>query len=359
MLEIPGTSGFIPAMGQVVQNVQFTMNSTSAIGCYLFHIPKSGVIQSVGISTLDCVGTLPITGGFYPLNTTTMTPILTSPKYPGGTGSIAASPYTTLWIPVNEGTGVTVARGDLVSYVISMATPSGAYNIDIANNYMITTTTYKHAWPYAMSSGNGGTSWTVHTEAPAITLQYSDGIVCPVGASTPVLYSTANLSTSTNPRIVGNRFTLPYDCDVSGVWILANLPNNPCNVVLFGTDGVTRLAQTRVYSFAGGQAQGVYVVQFPVAVPIRRGLTYRVAIEPLSSSNGNVYKMTQTACPGYPALSDGNLYPFFRYTFASSAPTSEASWSNTTDTYFKMGIYLSNIHPLLYGKSAGFNGGFI
>lgn len=276
-------------------NFQNSSNFPSPGGqkvAWLLPIKKSGLIENIYFRT----GTTGNTGNYFgisacPVNLTTGNPDDTQlwatdsyiPTFSGVTANNFYGPYT-FTQPVS------VNAGDIISFVMTQS-------VWVANSTItLGVADLAAAGIYIPTAYNGTAAgvWTIGTGMPNIGLEYTDGVVVGgVGIQPIADILTRNVTTTSNPRIIGNRLIPTETLRGIGMWFWADADAD-LTVTLYETSGsnVTSVFTATVDKDipTAVTSQGAYIVYFNDAITLQKNQTYYITVQ--NSSN-------TTACATY------------------------------------------------------------
>ena len=304
-------------------HTSYTLDAAGEKHAFIFRMPKSGTLQKVGFR----VGTITSgKGGTVDVSLETVDDTTGDPtgtlKYTNGNGSIAIADTDdnkALYAQINGGTGVTVALGDLVAFVITApvgyggSIPFNAILLNNQNNY------------YSDSYLTG--AWVKSTYIPQIVLEIDGAMVNPNITNPYALGRYLTLSWDSSYR-AGFKFTAPVKMRISGVAIIADLDVD-ADLILYDSDGVSVLETVSfdkdVRSISSAET---LTCQFVSGHIIEKDESFRVVLLPTSAGSVGISYMVLTV--------DGSLNPGgatigglnFIYTTCTGEPTDEDSWTD-------------------------------
>jgi len=264
-----------------------------------------------------------------------------SAGYPTGTlygantnGSIASgslSAATMNMATLTSDAAVTV--NDLVAIVCA---PSGSPNVTLRQMQ----TGPRNQLPYGASYLSA--AWATLTSAPVAAVEYSDGSYALIPGVLPASAAgnTHTFNSSSTPDEVGAKFRVPVTMRVAGGWLVIDIDND-CQVVLYGSDGVTALATSTTLTSDGrasANGTGPYCFQFPSSVTISANTYYYLAVKPGASSI-SLYSWDVLSAAALDQMPGGQDWHYV----SAKDPSGTGSWTAVTTRYPLMGLLIDGI----------------
>lgn len=192
--------------------------------------------------------------------------------------------------------------------------------------------------PFLASSTNyTGGVWSARTGAPMIGLEYSDGTFVMYPGNFPFnATNTTIITTTSNPRMVGNAFTTALTRRITGVWFTGD-NDSDFYLDIFDSDGATKLYSISIDSdFPVGTTSAGTIAQYLSAdLTFQAGSTYYVVSRSASGNIANYDLQTYSQVP-LSAYNSGLLAKRC-YTHTAS-PTGTGDWTIDTDKTSLIGI---------------------
>ena len=203
--------------------------------------------------------------------------------------------------------------------------------------------------PYMVINTGTPTKSNISNNAPTIALGSSSTTFYQVPGTWPIASVSGNTFNNTNSAKRGLRFTPPMNCRAIGLRWYNSAQIGDFNAVLYNDAGTELSSSSTAFDGDHNSVNngGVIVVYFDNAVTLTAGTTYRIAIEPTTSTNVNI---TTVALPSadYRSASPAGTTAHYT-TFATS------SWTDTaTDTVPLMEVVIDQIDN---GAGSGGGGG--
>lgn len=264
------------------------------------------------------------------------------------------NPSGTLWAANTQKTGLTGYGNSSVMEITLDAAATVAVNDVIAVVLKLTTYVTLGSWgsyfdgsagdvlPFMTVSTNSGSSWLARSSSPALGLEYSDGSFPRMLNLFPINAVDSDVVTSSsNPRMSGNKITFPVGVRAVGMWFWAD-NDADARLRLYDSDGTTVLwtadfDKDLPYSVASAK---LFTVYFPTPVELSAGQTYYLMVESLGA-NVSLYYLQAYNAVALSALNSGAVVS--RVTCADNAPTSPASFTASTDTQSCCGLIFDGI----------------
>lgn len=271
--EVPFGASALPTFGS-----KYNMTSTLQQTASIVDISKAGTITKI-VLALSASNV----GNVYTVQLQTV--------------DTGGEPSGTLWGTGTEKTGITglasgsvmtvvldspatVAVGDTIAIVLSITTHVGTASWNGYNDFS------SSHYPSTLNSADGGANWSIRTAPPTLGLEYSDGSYPLMHGVVPLeSYVSLVLTTSSNPRIAGNRFRFKVGVRVVGLWWTGD-NDADLRATLFGSDGSTVLA-TKDFGAdlpAGLVSARTFATYFNAPVELDANTDYFLMFEGLASS---------------------------------------------------------------------------
>jgi hypothetical protein len=315
----------------------FALSSNLAVAGYkaanIMEVSKAGDISKIRIRT----GTLANASNIYTVSVQTVDLTTGNPsgtlwsantQKTGVTGFAANSSYTITLDAV-----ATVAAGDLIAIVIEITTFAG-------NNTMTLGTSDNGVGDtYIPAVLNFTTIWARGSATCGFGVEYSDGSF----ADGPFMYplaaiNTISLTTSSTPRMIGNKVNIPITSRCVGVWAYADADAD-FKVTLFDSNGSTVLGTITTDKDipAAIGTPGTYLLYFSSAITLNANTNYYLMIEGLGATV-NVYDYEGFSENARKALPGGTL--FSKVTTTTNAPTSTSDYTDEVTKQAQIGLIL-------------------
>jgi hypothetical protein len=315
----------------------FALSSNLSVAGYkaanIMEVSKAGDISKIRIRT----GTLANASNIYTVSVQTVNLTTGNPsgtlwsantQKTGVTGFAVNSSYTITLDAV-----ATVAAGDLIAIVIEITTFAG-------NNTMTLGTSDNGVGDtYIPAVLNFTTAWARGSATCGFGVEYSDGAF----ADGPFMYplaaiNTISLTTSSTPRMIGNKVNIPITSRCVGVWAYADADAD-FKVTLFDSNGSTALGTITtdkdIPSAIG--TPGTYLLYFSSAITLNANTNYYLMIEGLGATV-NVYDYEGFSENARKALPGGTL--FSKVTTTTSTPTSTSDYTDEVTKQTQLGLIL-------------------
>jgi hypothetical protein len=227
------------------------------------------------------------------------------------------------------GTPVAVTRGDLIA--IKLLIPTGSSRSVQGQAF----SSPSSGTPFIRSSG------TNVNIPPCVVLGYNDGSFPPLTNVRPLSdWSNVTLTSSSNPRHVGNRITLPFAARLGGFWVATTGTVEHTVTLTDASDDVV-FTHTVPASSASSALGRHYLLASPVEVPAGTYYLYVASASSLVITKHNLANSTHME-----AMPQGDSV-----VLVSRAGTSGA-WTVNTSERFNIGLRLDAIET---GGSGGYS----
>lgn len=274
-------------------------------------------VYTVSVQTVDLTNGVP-SGTLWSTNT----------QKTGVTGFATNSSYTITLDAV-----ASVAPGDLVAIVIEITTFVG-------NNTMTLGVSDNGAGDtFIPAILNFTTVWARGAATCGFGVEYDDGTF----ADGPFMYplaaiNTTSLTTSSTPRMIGNKINVPITTRCVGVWTYVDADAD-FKITLFDSDGATSLGSITTdkdVPVAIG-TPGTYLVYFSSSITLNANTTYYLMLEGLGSTV-SAYDYEGFSEQARKALPGGTL--FSKVTTTTNAPSSPASYTDEITKQVQLGLII-------------------
>ena len=260
----------------------FTMNATLTKLAHPFYAPKTGNITAAGM----VFGTV-----------TSSQSVSLSIQALDGSGNADGTPIGA------AGTQGTIATGTGYDVTITSSAVTEGTKYAVVQEWTGTTGTavvratsvtgIGDIWPYVAQYSSG--SWSTRTASTVLQtwVKYDDGIYYPIGAS-PWSGTTSgtNLSSSTTPDEVGNRFSFAVPVQVCGASVRYNHgASADMDIVLYsGTTALTSATVRAVDVSSTGAGQRWVTVHFASPQQFAANAAFRIVLKPTTTNNSTYDK---------------------------------------------------------------------
>jgi hypothetical protein len=316
---------------------QSILDNTDDRVAFIFRVPKTGNITKVGFHVITAATPQTIRVSLCTVDATTGDP--NTALYGGSAAGTQASPAANTFYEVTLGTAASATIGDTIAVVLQFDTTAGDVGIrpgltsvlgraGVAFPYM---DAYVTAWTKGAANGVNC--------IPMCTIGYDDGTypyngMTPGASTVPAAVTFNNTST---PDEVGNRFTVPFLCRVSGFWAIADFDGD-ADLVLYDSAS-TALATVSVDKDIEAVATAAYQTYLPFApVTLRPNVVYRAVVKPTSATNLIIYRLTTQSAAMMDQMSGGQAW-------YETSRTDAGSWTDTTtQRILALGLFFDGFH---------------
>ena len=244
--------------------------------------------------------------------------------------------YTIFWVSLQN--PVAVTRGDIVAAVIE-------FNSYVAGNLQITKAlggSVRTSFPYNFQYT--GSVWSLSAYMANFGFKYDDDVIESVNQSFPAAVNT-NISwdTNDNPDRRGLRFSVPYNCRISGIFITVDLDAN-ANIEIYDSDGVTLLETISIDSdLRGITTERPLERNFVTPIELTKDIFYRIILYPTTGTNIILFSLDVTDDGASEAMNaiDGGVN--FHYTTCDGAPAAEGDWTQTATRRPLIGLMIDQL----------------
>lgn len=292
---------------------------------YPFQAPETGTITGVGFRT-GTVGTgCTVDVRLETIDSATGSPTNTLVGTNTNITQVVANTDDNIWFNVVFTSGASVTKGQVLALVfrVSSGTPASFYfktTDDSSADYpfALTSSSTRRIGPNCAAINYGGTYYPVDNMYPFTSI------------------TTRTFNNTSTPDVRGVKFSLPVPLRVCGCWVWTS-SGGDFSVKLYNSDGVTVLASIawdKDYSKTSGG--GVYKLRFTAAVELSANVSYRLAVEPSTSTDLDVYEYGVSSAALMGAAPCGSN---FMLTTAKD-PTGVGSWTDTSTSGMYMGLMI-------------------
>lgn len=333
-----------------------TTNTLSASGhkdAFIFRAPKTGTLDSfehcITFTTISANSVLRFS--FQDVDAATGLPDGTQDQYKDVTGLSAGAgqwiaPGTMTSDGTANGTKRTVTKGDWLAAVIQYQTFTASDSVAVLRRQLAATDTVTQG---VWTASHNGTSWSKNTHSVGlVALKYTDGYE----AIKPAFLATAqkarteltNTVNTASGNIIGNRFTVPFDCRVAGMWWIrdalgstsagaARLYDANDNIIASSTLPVVKMTATEDTGTVGYTSMVLYDSE----VDLGKNALYRLTINTTDATGWGLTACTYHSSDHLVAgmTGDANWY--------STQWTGSGDWTDTNTRTVAMGLIISGI----------------
>jgi hypothetical protein len=259
-------------------------------------------------------------------------------------------PLTTDGTP--SGTRLSVTRGDLIAVVVDFVSFVAGDNVSIVCELGYTAN--EGTFPYVLQQVGAG--WAKGTNTvPLLAIRYSDGTYYPIDGAFPWSgFTTLSLGLNTTPDEVGNRFSLPFDAKVGGVWVRRqSTATRDVLVRLYDSDG-TVFANGSVLEDGDLGTGATRYVTLPAEIPLKANTVYRATCVMQQPVGLNFYGADVASAPVLNAVAGGQQMYW-------TQRTDGGAWTDVLTRRMLMGLLLTDINTGGVSRARVVNagGGFI
>lgn len=332
---MPQTMGLVQL--NTLATAQAIVDNTDDRVAFIFCVPKTGNITKVGFRVAAVTTAQTIRVSLCTVDAATGDP--TTTLYGGSAAGTQASPTANTFFEVTLGTQASATLGDVIAVVLQFNTTAGSITISPGLTSILGRA--GQAFPYMDVFG---TAWTKGAATgvnciPMCTIGYSDGTypfngMTPGATTAPAVVTFNNGST---PDEIGNRFTVPFPCQVSGFWTTADIDGDVEFVLYDSANAV--LATVLIDKDEEAVATAAYHTYRPFApVTLVANAVYRLVAKPTSTTSLSVYRMTIAAAAMMEQMSGGT-------TWYETSRTDAGSWTDTpTQRIYGSGLFFDGFH---------------
>ncbi len=335
--------GFLACPFSGTYALNTTMDAAGELCGSVLEIPKTGNISKIGFrtGTVTVSDTLKISLQTVDEATGRPTGTLIHADAYGTQAGLAAN--TTYWVSLQN--DVAVTRGDIVAPVVE-------FNSYVAGNLRITRSIGNSGFenfPYVFEYV--GSVWTFSSSPPNFGIEYDDGVIEPINITLPaVLALTPSWDTNDNPDRRGLRFSVPYNCRLSGIFALIYLPAD-ANIEIYDSDGTTIIPDGTISmdaNLAGSAGAKPIVKILTTPIELTKDTFYRIVLHPTTGTNINLYVLDVTNDGANEAMNaiDGGVN--FHYTTCHGSPSVEGNWTQTATKRPLIGIMIDQLESADY-----------
>lgn len=254
----------------------------------------------------------------------------------GVQASVASN--TTYWVSTQN--PVAVTRGDIVAPVVE-------FNSYVAGNLQMLVVFGWHTYslfPYIFSYT--GLTWSLQARYSNFGLEYDDDIIEPVNGAFPALsVGSPSWDANDDPDRRGLRFSVPYNCRISGVYVLIDLDGDT-DIELYDNDGVTLLETISLDSNVRGvTSRTILLKSFVTPIELIKNTFYRIILHPTTGTDITLGTFIVTDDGASEAMNALNGGVNFHYTTCHGSPVNEASWTQTATRRPLIGLMIDQLSP--------------
>ncbi len=320
-----------------------TLDANGELTGAILEIPKTGNITKIGFRTKTVSQTDAMRISLQTVDGATGRPtgtLIHANAY-GVQASVAS--FTTYWVSLQAPVAVT-QDGTIIAIVVEFNSfVNGNVQIDARiGNFGPTD------FPYVFQFL--GAAWGTHTQIPNFALEYSTGMEPLIAMMPVVTSSSASWDTNDNPDRRGLRFSVPYNCRLSGIVFNSDLDADT-DIEIYDSDGVTIIPDGTISLDANlrGSA-GVRNIYRYLATPIElaKDTFYRVVLHPTTGTNIKLYTLVVTDDGASEAMNaiDGGVN--FHYTTCHGSPSAEGDWTQTATRRPLIGLMIDKLESADY-----------
>jgi hypothetical protein len=325
-----GISG-LPSFTNSAMNVQGERHGI------LFQAPKSGNIRKIGWRS----GTTMNASNVFSLRVETVS---LDTGYPSGT----------LWGTNTEKTGITglatstyyeetldadatVSFGDLMAVVITCTTLVGNSSASVYSDGAGTAELLPACFRYT------GTWGSNLNGTPILHVEYDDGSIEQITGVFPIDSVTSTpISSTSNPRMTGNKIRLPYKAKIDGAWLWTDTDSD-MEVRLYNTSG-TILGKVELDKDVPAATTGIgyYFALFDSPVELEANTDYYImyiALDTINCATYDISALDASVMAG--AMPAGSTMT--RVTTSTATPTSSSDFTGDDTRQTCIGIIMSEI----------------
>lgn len=359
MVAINATGGCFPDPLGPFTTTPLTLSTTGTKAAYMVNFPITGTMTHVGVYITSSVNSA------LTVRLETVSNVNGQPTgnlmYANGTGTqdITAGIANHVWIPVNGGTGVNVQQGDLVAIMVQATIPGPV--LTVASSTISIQANNGLMFPTTLVSNSAGTAWANSGTLPPVCLfKYGNDIRFPALAFPHVTTASTAITGVSTPSTLGNRFILPFDCMVKGMW-WCGAGNADFNYAVYDSDGITVLVSGTVNGLArstNSVIDGTNYLTFSSSIRLKKDTYYRVVLTGIGSTGVTIRTM-ECALDGVSLIwTQSPTWGRFQQTSATTV-VNEASWTQSTTKIVRMGLYIESMEFPLPINQSNTNGGLV
>ena len=265
------------------------------------------------------------------------------------------APSGTLWAANTQKTGINgisgsgvsfsatldaaanVIPGDLIAVVLQMTSYSA--NATFA---LYTDGTAGSTFPSALFFNNS--AWSLVNSLPTFGLELSDGTFYNTSANIAPIsaINSVNITSSSNPRLVGNIIRPSITMRVTGFSLWADLDAD-VTVILYDSDGTTVLASTTIDAElpAAITVAAIYNYHFTNSAVLYKGRSYYIMVRNSTGTNVATYDFQGYSTNGVTGIDGGTIMR--RVTTTVSTPTGVASYTEEDNKISWVGLIVDAV----------------
>lgn len=331
---VPGVMGrFIAAPG--VWNS--TMDDDGELCGAVIEIPRTGNISKIGFRTGNIMTTSDaLKVSLQTVDDTTGRPtgtLIHADAY-GVQASVVNN--TTYWVSTQN--PIAVTRGDIVA-------PVAEFNSYVAGNLQIIrgiTNLSSADFPYIFEYLGG--AWESSYRMPNFGLEYDDGLIEPIVNVLPAVSVSYILwNANDNPDRRGLRFSLPYNCRLSGVFAIIDLRDDT-DFEIYDNDGTTLLETISMdANIRQGATTRFLAKNLITPVELTKDTLYRIILHPTTGTDIRIDSINVSDDGANKAMNaiDGGVN--FHGTYCNGVPTAEGDWTQELTKRYLIGLMIDQL----------------
>ena len=290
-------------------------------GC-VFEIQRTGNISKIGIRTWNVIQPDTLKISLQTVDSTTGRPtgtLIHADAY--GTQTVSAF-NVCYWVSLIN--PVAVSKNDILAIVVEFDNfASGYVQMFYAFSGIINS-----SFPYCFTFLGG--SWSLYDYVPNFGLKYDDNIIEYNNILLPAVASAhIGWNTNINPDRRGLRFSVPYNCRISGVIIPLDLDAD-ADIEIYDNDGTTLLETISLNKNLRGSIKSRPLHRNLITpIELTKDTFYRVVVHPTTDANMGIETLNLTDDGASEAMNalDGGVN--FHYTTCHGSPSAEGDWTQT------------------------------
>ncbi len=331
--------GFVVRAESFVQRRFFTLDANGELCGAVLEIPKTGNISKIGFRTGTVTVSDAIKISLQTVDDTTGRPtgtLIHADAY-GIQASVATN--TNYWISLQN--DVAVIRGVTVAIVVE-------FNSYVAGNLVMVSGVqyipHYMGFPYVFSYL--GAVWAFTAESPNFGLEYDDGVIEPILNVFPAVNATTmSWDTNDNPDRRGLRFSVPYNCRMSGVFANIDLDGD-ADIEIYDSDGINLIPDGTISldsNIRSGTSPRPFSRNLITPIELTKDTFYRIVLHPTTGTNMILYYLDVTDDGANEAMNaiDGGVN--FHYTTCNGSPSVEGDWTQTATRRPLIGLMINQL----------------
>lgn len=289
-----------------------------------FYLHVGGVVGASGTATLDCRGETVAAG--VPTGTLLNSPTNTT----NGSVTVNFNSDNT-WLEATFTDSVAITAGQKIGLVVNLTALATVSSVEI--------NTFPDSDPACAIGFNdlsvGSYSPNTGGACPCFVPKFN-GSFWPIDGHWPCgVITTTTYNNASGTRRVANKFTLPFSCQIQGLWVWIDL-DAAVDFILYASDGSTSLASVSDDASLD-RSTGAVMHYRPFTTPYNytANTICSVAVVPTSGSSVSVYSFdapTAAALDGY----DGGATMYL-------STHNGTSWSDTTTNRAFIGLKINKL----------------